>query len=267
MDIERRCEVAPGVSLHYERAGSGPPLLSISGSGTSLSDGLGPANLPLSAQFDVVGYDHRGLGRSLCADRPVTMQDFATDALRLADHLGWEQFAVLGLSFGGMVAQLLASEVPERVTSLVLGCTSPGGAGGSSYPLHERPGPDVLLRLIDSRPDHALVLVRAMGVRTPPAEPGHTRQLEARQHHDAWERLPSITARTLVASGRYDLIAPPENGERMAARIPGATYQGFDGGHGFIVQDPTAWPAITGFLTTELPDPSRTPGSVSPRTP
>jgi 3-oxoadipate enol-lactonase len=236
------------VSLYYERAGSGPPMLSISGSGTTLTEGLSPALLPVSVCFDVVGYDHRGLGQSQCIDRPLTMADFASDALALADHLGWEEFALIGLSFGGMVAQHVASIAPTRVTRMVLGCTSAGGAGGSSYPLHERPGPAVLLGLMDSRPKEALALAKLMGVRPAPAEPGHTRQLEARQHHDVWDALPLITAPTLVASGRYDLIAPPVNGERIAERIPNATYRAFDGGHGFMAQDPQAWPAMMSFL-------------------
>ncbi|MDQ2796283.1 MAG: alpha/beta hydrolase, partial [Actinomycetota bacterium] len=131
----------------------------------------------------------------------------------------------------------------------VLGRTSGGGAVGSSYPLHVRPRPEVLIPLIDSRPEHALDLVRVMAAtRLPPAEPGQSRQLEARSHHDAWDALPSITAPTLVASGRFDLIAPPINGEELAARIPGATYRDFDGGHGFVIQDPEAWPVITEFL-------------------
>ena len=44
---------------------------------------------------------------------------------------------MIGVSFGGMVAQELAVRHPRRVARLVLACTSPGGAGGSSYPLHE----------------------------------------------------------------------------------------------------------------------------------
>ncbi len=60
--------------------------------------------------------------------------------------------------------------------------------------------------------------------------------------------MPSLTAPTLVASGRFDLIAPPINGEELAARILGATYRDFDGGHGFVIQDPEAWPVITEFL-------------------
>ena len=65
------------------------------------------------------------------------MADYAADALALLDHVGWDRARVVGVSFGGMVAQELAVTAPERVERLALLCTSPGGAGGASYPLHE----------------------------------------------------------------------------------------------------------------------------------
>lgn len=100
-----RAEV-PGADLYDEVAGDGPPLLSLSGSGSALRFGIGPATSPLRTDLTVVGYDHRGVGDSV--DRspdPPTMDVFAHDALALADHLGWDRFALHGLSFAGMVAQ------------------------------------------------------------------------------------------------------------------------------------------------------------------
>jgi len=73
-------------------------------------------------------------------------------------------------------------------------------------------------------------------------------QLEARSHHDVIDRLPRITAPTLVASGRFDGIAPVANGEVIAAAIPGAELRVYDGGHVFMMQDPRATPEIIGFL-------------------
>jgi pimeloyl-ACP methyl ester carboxylesterase len=226
-------------------------LLSISGSGSSLSDGMGPAALPLSAVFDVVGWDHRGLGLSTCADTPLTMADFAADGLAIADHLGWQQFAVFGVSFGGMVAQELAVTAPERVTRLVLACTSAGGAGGASYPLHERPSAERMAAIVDTRPEVSEAILSLMRGRTEPAEPGYSRQLEARRAHDVWNRLPRISAETLVMSGRYDGIAPPANSESIASRISGSRHRSYDGGHAFLFQDPAAWPDAVAFLRGE----------------
>ena len=238
----------PGATLHVERAGEGPPLLFVSGSGSALSDGLRPATLPLALHFDVAGWDHRGLGESTSDGSPVTMADFAADALAVADSLGWQEFRVFGVSFGGMVAQELAVTAPSRVARLVLGCTSPGGAGGSSYPLHERPSPEEMARLVDTRPDVAGSLLELFGARPAPKEPGYERQLQARRAHDVWDRLPQVTAPTLVQAGRFDGIAPPANSARIASRIPGARLEEYDGGHAFYFQDERAWEDAVAFL-------------------
>ena len=68
-------------------------------------------------------------------------------------------------------------------------------------------------------------------------------QLDARRRHDTWERLGQIACPTLVCTGRHDGIAPPDNSERLASAIPGARLQLFDGGHLFLLQDSTAFPA------------------------
>jgi 3-oxoadipate enol-lactonase len=93
-----------------------------------------------------------------------------------------------------------------------------------------------------------------MGAADPYAdEPGRAmgahRQLEARAAHDTWDRLAQIACPVLIAAGRYDGIALPATQEKMAARIPGAKLQLFEGGHLFMIQDRTATPAMAAFLT------------------
>jgi 3-oxoadipate enol-lactonase len=88
----------------------------------------------------------------------------------------------------------------------------------------------------------------AIGAGEPGRAEGAARQLEARRHHDVWDRLPSLRIPTLVCAGRHDGIAPPENAEALAARIPGAELRWFDGGHLFLLQDRSAWPAIVAWL-------------------
>jgi pimeloyl-ACP methyl ester carboxylesterase len=73
-------------------------------------------------------------------------------------------------------------------------------------------------------------------------------QLEARSHHDTWDRLSEISAPTLICAGRYDGIALPVTQERMAERIAGARLEFFEGGHLFMVQDRRAYQAIGEFL-------------------
>jgi pimeloyl-ACP methyl ester carboxylesterase len=125
-----------GIDLYFERSGSGPPLIFLNGSGTTLAR-TGMLVQPFTAAFEVLAFDARGLGRSGMPDGPYTMADCAADAAGLLDHVGWDTCGVVGVSFGGMVAQELAVTWPERVDRLALLCTSPGGIGGASYPLHE----------------------------------------------------------------------------------------------------------------------------------
>ena len=87
-----------------------------------------------------------------------------------------------------------------------------------------------------------------LGAQSSEAARGAALQLEARRHHDTWDRLGTIGCPTLVCGGRYDGIAPPANSERLASRIPGAELALFEGGHGFLWQDPAAFPRILGFL-------------------
>ena len=78
---------------------------------------------------------------------------------------------------------------------------------------------------------------------------GEHEQLQARSHHDVWDRLDRITCPTLVAGGRYDGIAPPANAEGIADRIPGADLRLYEGGHAFFAQDPAALPEVLDFLS------------------
>jgi 3-oxoadipate enol-lactonase len=255
------------LEVYYERAGDGPPLLFISGTGSDLRNKPNVFDGPLAKSFEVVGYDQRGLGRTSKPDIGYSMADYADDAAGLLDAIGWPSAKVVGVSFGGMVAQELALRHPGKVERLVLGCTSPGGAGGASYPFHDiqhltgEARAKFLIPVSDTRRDDAWAAANpdvyaqfvALGSADPFAgepdrEMGARRQLEARAKHDTWDRLGQITCPTLIAAGRFDGVALPATQERMASRIPGAELRFFDGGHLFMIQDRAAIPAMTEFL-------------------
>ena len=257
-----------GLNLYFERAGSGPPLLFISGTGGDLRNKPNVFDGPLAKAFELLSYDQRGLGQSEKPDLPYAMADYADDAAALMASQGWDEALVIGASFGGMVAQELAIRHPARVTRLVLACTSPGGAGGASFPFHEiehlkgEARARHMIPISDTRRDDAWAAAHpdqhamfvAMGAADPYGdEPGHAmgahRQLVARAAHDTWDRLAEIRCPTLIAAGRYDGIALPATQQKMAERIPGATLQWFEGGHLFMIQDRAATPAMTAFLT------------------
>ncbi len=218
-------------------------------------------------------HDQRGLGRTgLSSDgKPFTMADYAGDGAALLDHVGWASARVFGISFGGMVAQEFAVTWPARVERMALLCTSAGGAGGSSYPLHELDGLDaqertqVSLRNLDTRfsPDWLsshpgdLALVKQAAEResapkTPQEREGARLQLEARSRHDVWARLDRVSCPTLIACGRYDGLAPPANSEAIASRIDGSTLRQYEGGHLFVIQDLRAPVEIAAFLSGDL---------------
>jgi 3-oxoadipate enol-lactonase len=261
-----RCDVGE-VSLYYELTGTGERLLSISGTGGDLRQEPKLTDGPLGERFEVLAYDQRGLGQSSVPPWPYTMADFAHDAAALLDALSWDDCLVMGVSFGGMVAQELAIRHPERVRRLVLACTSAGGVGGASYPLHELVGEgpsERRLQILDTRWDEAWrqahpEMVKLIGERMrlegedgKPSE-GLTNQLAARADHDTSGRLGAIACPTLVCGGRFDGIAPPSNSEFLAGAIPDARLEMFDGGHAFFVQDPAAIPAIVDFLSSDTP--------------
>ena len=257
-----------GIDIYFEVHGHGPPLLNISGTGNDLR--RSPASiLPVNKAFETLSYDQRGLGQTSKPEGSYTMADYADDAASLILSMGWASCHVLGTSFGGMVALNLAVRHPDLVDRLVLCCTSPGGVA-PSYPLHELAGLDpaeafaTRMRLTDRRwdPDADEPMpglgayydqMVAAATATPDAEQlaGLGRQLAARAGHDVVADLEAITQPTLVCAGRYDDIAPMENSELLAERIPDATLRVFEGGHIFMVQDRSAFPAIIEFLRSD----------------
>jgi 3-oxoadipate enol-lactonase len=258
------------IEICYDLGGAGPPLLKIWGTGGDLRRPPTDFDRRLTDNFTVLAFDQRGMGRSGKPDQPCTMADYADDAAGLLDAVGWERAAVLGYSFGGMVAQELALRHPARVERLVLMSTSAGGAGGSSFPMHELAElPDEqrvrrFLELADRRRtpqwqlanpalwqslvDDGLAALR-LGADDPAMRSGSLRQLAARRQHDTWQRLPGLRMPVSVFAGRYDAIATPEVQRALAVRIPGAAFQDFAGGHLFFVQDPSAAPVIADALS------------------
>ena len=105
--------------IHYEIAGSGPPLLLVAGLG-----GVGSYWQPnveaLAARHTVIRHDHRGTGRSTRSERAYSVELLADDLVQLMDVIGIERAALIGHSTGGAMGQVLAAQRPERITRLML---------------------------------------------------------------------------------------------------------------------------------------------------
>jgi 3-oxoadipate enol-lactonase len=244
------------VELDYERSGSGPPLLLIMGmSGTALHWGESFLE-PLRRDFDVIVYDHRGVGASSRLDGVITIAQMAEDAAGLLDALEIESAHVVGISMGGMVAQELALAHPERVRTLTLGCTYAGGEGSTVT------APEVIQRLTEAMfsgdreralrtafevnvsaamADDAELYQRSLAIdgQRAVAVPVVMAQMQACMAHDTSARLSELAMPTLVMHGTEDQMLPVENGRLIASRIPGSRLEIFDGvGHLFFWEQP-----------------------------
>ncbi|MCA1553157.1 MAG: alpha/beta hydrolase [Chloroflexi bacterium] len=261
------------LQMYYERGGSGARLLYISGTGGDLRRKPSVFERPIARELEILAYDQRGLGQTSKPDYDYTMADYAEDATALLDAVGWERCHVMGVSFGGMVGQELALRHPERVERLVLACTSSGGAGNPSYPLHEHLD-DTLeqrarrqVQLSDIRRDeqwqrehvdefHQIFEQTLVGIKVGTDEPqrveGYHRQLHARRGHDTFDRLPQLRLPVFICGGKYDGIAPVANQQAMLRQIPNARLQLFEGGHAFLIEDLHAYERISAFLKGEL---------------
>lgn len=256
--------------LYYEQRGSGPRLLFISGTGGDLRRAPRVFDRPIASRFEILAYDQRGLGQTSRPAGQYTMADYADDAAALLDAAGWDKCHVMGVSFGGMVGQELGARHPERIDRLVLACTSSGGAGGASYPLHlhagdtleERARRQLVLSDVRRTPEWmsshraefdalatGLAAALAIGYDEPGRLDGYRRQLAARKALDTFERLPGLTMPTLICGGRYDGIAPAQNLYAMQRQMPNARVELFEGGHGFLLEDPSAYDHIIAFLS------------------
>lgn len=247
-----------GHDLFYDRTGDpgGEPLLLIMGmSGSRLS--WGEAFLgELARDFDVVAYDHRGVGSSSRSERPFTLAELAEDAAGLLDALGWDTAHVVGISMGGMVAQELALAHPERLRTLTLGCTYAGGEGSSLtapetfQALSEgmlsgdreralRVGWEVNVSEAFATHDEQFAAFRSRALEAPVAVPIIMAQLQAINGHDTSARLGQISTPTLVVHGTEDRMLPAFNAKLIADAIPGARLELLEGvGHLYFWEQP-----------------------------
>jgi 3-oxoadipate enol-lactonase len=244
------------VELHYERNGSGEPLLLIQGmSGTHVAWGEA-FRAPLEESFDVVAFDNRGIGLSAPIDGPFTIAEMAEDTAGLLDQLGIESAHVVGISMGGMIAQELALAHPERLRSLTLGCTYCGGPGSGLMPEENarklmeglasgdrekaiRASYEVNLSPAFRADEGRFAAFHEMATRVPAAKQTIELQVQAIFGHDTSGRLGGISVPTLIVHGTDDGVLPFANGELIASLMPAARFEPLeDVGHMFWWERP-----------------------------
>jgi pimeloyl-ACP methyl ester carboxylesterase len=209
-----------GLKLFYEAEGSGEPVVLIPGfaSGRAIWSMQTPA---LVRHFRVISFDPRGISASDKPEGPQTIGLLADDLAHLLETLGIAAVHVVGVSFGGFVAQEFALKYPSMTRKLVLCCTSFGG------PNHVLPAADTLKAFASSEwvdsdevPDHV-----------------YRSQLEAAKNFNSEPRIERIVGPTLVLTGDADAIVPVQNSRNLAAKIPGAQLTIIEGGsHTFFIE-------------------------------
>lgn len=257
-----------GVKIFWEEEGQGEPLLLIMGLGYTLDMWYRVKPL-ITDRFRVISFDNRGVGKTDVPPAGYSIADMANDAVAVLDAAGVDETHVLGASMGGMIAQELALNHPERVRSLILGCTACGGPDAVTAE------PEVLEALMaraDLSPEEGVrVMVPyiydantpaqwieedlEIRMRTFPTPEGYLGQIQAITGHGTFDRLEQVQVPTLVVHGQSDRLVPHANGEDIARRIPGAKFVSLpNASHLFFTDQPDATgAALDEFLDEVAP--------------
>jgi len=237
--------------------GSGPPLLLVNGYAATGADWDPSFLAALAESFEVICPDNPGVGGSTQGVGELTIDGMAEDMVALLDELAIGRCAVAGWSMGGFIAQRLALSAPNRVSSLALLATDPGGP--DSIPAD----PQAWARLIDHSGSEREQASRLISLLFPPPlatqidaefgevvaaaraalDPDVLRAQEAAM--ESWHRdgiaapEPGEVSPTLVLHGDRDEVIPVANAEALAASWRGARVEVFAGcGHALMAQEP-----------------------------
>jgi pimeloyl-ACP methyl ester carboxylesterase len=250
--------------IWWDEEGEGDPILLIMGLGYS-ADMWFRVWPRLSPRYRTIRFDNRGVGRTGVPDGPYPVELMAEDAIAVLDAAGVGAAHVFGASMGGFIAQELAVRHPERVRSLLLGCT---GAGGADMVAAEPAAMEMALARASMSPEDAAEVAIpfvyspttprseidedfAVRMALPTSPEGYSNQLAGVV---SWPgigpRLKQVTAPTIVIHGRRDRLANPGNADVLGSLIPGAKVVLLDDASHVFFTDQTdaALDVILGFL-------------------
>jgi pimeloyl-ACP methyl ester carboxylesterase len=257
-----------GAEIYYESYGDGPPLVLIPGFASGAWSWAWQTG-ELYKNFRVITFDPRGIASSpVIEDAPVSIGSIADDVAGLLESLGIIKASVLGVSFGGFVAQEFALKYPALPDKLILASTSFGG------PNHVLPAMDILTAFASTvglnsgdrirqymksgfSPEfiakHEDEVERFCALREQNSVPEsiYLQQLQSATVFNAESRVPEIAAETLVVSGDTDRVVPVQNSINLAGSIPDSRLDIIENGsHLVAIEQPAKFNAIvTGFLT------------------
>jgi len=249
------------VNIHWEEQGQGETILLIMGHRYSSAMWYPVWDAFAAAGYHVIRYDNRGTGRTDAGGR-FTIEDLARDAIAVLDAAGVDKANVYGVSMGGVIAEELARAHPERVKTLILGCTGIQSPDKPRMPAAMRLlyyAPSWLLRALlgnrsgygSAAPDDAVARDRAMLAADPFDVNGVVAQARAiATYNITREAVAAMTMPALVLHGDEDRAVKFEWGQELAATLPDSRFVHLHGaGHNyFVARGAEANAAVLQFL-------------------
>jgi aminoacrylate hydrolase len=241
--------------VKFELTGSGEEVVLLSAGLGGAAAFWAPQRAALEAQFRVLAFDQRGTGRNAEAlPEGYTIGHMADDVIQVMDAAGVSRAHVLGHALGGLVGLDLGRRFPERVGKLVL------VNAWARVDRHSERCFDIRIGILHSQGPAAYVAAQPLFLHTAPYMSAHDDKISAEVAHgtahfqgaenllkrigalrafDARADLARITAPTLVAASRDDLLVPWTASEALAAGLPHAElWVTPEGGHAFSVEQP-----------------------------
>lgn len=264
----RFCTSLDGISLCYATVGEGPPLVKAPNWLSHLEfDWRSPVWShwweELAKDHTLVRFDQRGCGLSDWSVQDISFDAWVRDLESVVDALELERFALLGISQGGAAAVEYAVRNPDRVSHLVLMGSYVQGAANRAQTPEEAEEREALLTLMRrgwgrENPTYRQIFteefipdatVEQMDWFNEMQRVSASPENAVRTNVETWridisERLPQVTAPTLVLHGRNDARVPFEQGRKLAALIPNARFVPLDTNNHLLLKSEPAWPVF-----------------------
>jgi pimeloyl-ACP methyl ester carboxylesterase len=240
--VPTRFALTEGIRFAYRRWGKpgGVPLLFLNYFSGNLDDWDPQVTDGLAAEYDVILFDNAGVGSS-GGETPGKVSEMTRDTLAFCDALDLKKISPVGFSLGGMIAQQLALDYPDRVDRIVLLGTGPRGGEGMTFTelsAEERADPEqFLLAAFFSPTDASQAAGRAylkrlaarttdrdrpVSPRTAEAQLRAIREWGAVPSSNRYATLRNIKHPTFVVHGTKDIVVPPINAFILAEHLPNA---------------------------------------------
>jgi pimeloyl-ACP methyl ester carboxylesterase len=263
-DIPTKHVKVGDIDISYKTFGKGDPVLLIMGYATSMY-GWDPIFLRgLSANHTVMVFDNRGIGNTTVGSKNFTIDQFAADSVGLLDAIEINKSDVLGYSMGGMIAQQLTLNYPDKVDDLIIFASNCGGnqsiapdqqiveqftnLSGSPEDIKNRFIPLLFTQnWIKQNPNY---MEKFTSMKFPTVDILQKQFDAIFSWKGTCDQLKQVSQDTLVITGTDDLVLPPANSMILTEKIPGAWLaQWKDGGHALMFQYPERLsPVVNAFL-------------------